>query len=384
MSKKTQIKDTLCVLPFSHLATHPAGQVTPCCESPLNAENDGVELNLNYNSIEEIRSCGSFTKLKQDMLNGIENKACEYCYSREKQGIESKRNRENRRWGLTEKTLDYFLKSPLIYTEMRLGNTCNLKCLICNPWSSSKWNEDAEVAGYSKVTIDRSWFKNLKVYNDLSNHSNSLKHIWFNGGEPTLIKEHMQFLLKLVEKNKSKEITLEYHTNGTNLPPKLIELWQNFKQIKLSFSVDDIEERLYYQRFPSKHDVVVNNIINIKNEGSINTDIEIVPTVSLYNVYNLDRLYKFYQDEVSIRVNIINFLTYPSKLAIFNLPDQDKDMLLEKYSNVLPQSVLGELKYNFFKEQSQGLDKFINFTKSLDNHRNISILDYLPEYSEYF
>jgi len=194
----------------------------------------------------------------------------------------------------------------------------------------------------------------------------------------------MQFLLKLVEKNKSKEITLEYHTNGTNLPPKLIELWQNFKQIKLSFSVDDIEERLYYQRFPSKHDVVVNNIINIKNEGSINTDIEIVPTVSLYNVYNLDRLYKFYQDEVSIRVNIINFLTYPSKLAIFNLPDQDKHMLLEKYSNVLPQSVLGELKYNFFKEQSQGLDKFINFTKSLDNHRNISILDYLPEYSEYF
>ena len=50
------MNDTFCVLPFTHLATHPDGDVTPCCESNLKPRTNGKILNLNTDSIEDIRN----------------------------------------------------------------------------------------------------------------------------------------------------------------------------------------------------------------------------------------------------------------------------------------------------------------------------------------
>lgn len=384
MSDYLKSKSTFCALPFTHLATHPDGTVTPCCESSYRSKNGSTVLNLNEHSVEQIRNSDSFNKLRSDMLNGIENSACDFCYSREKQDIDSKRIRENKKWGVNEDTFEYFTQNPLIYAEMRLGNTCNLKCLICHPWSSSKWNEDAEVVGYKKVKLDRTWFKDHKIYNQISQHSHSLKHVWFNGGEPMLIKEHYDFLEDLADNNTSNEITLEYHTNGTILPDRLTNIWKHFKSVEVNFSIDDIGDRLYYQRYPSQHSTSVKTITKLKERVDINTVITILPTVSLYNVFNLDKLYRFYNEDIGVNIDIINFLETPDNLAVWNLPEQFKRQLVDRYTGCLPQCTLDELQFNLFKKKSKGLDKFINYTKSLDNHRNISILDYLPEYTRYF
>lgn len=375
---------TFCVLPFTHLATHPSGDVTPCCESRLNSTTEGKHLNLNFDSIEDIRNSDSSKQLREDMLNGTQNPACNFCYKREQEGLESKRIRENRRWGITEQNYLDYVHSPLEYVELRLGNICNLKCSICHPWSSSKWNEDADAVGYEKLHLDRTWFKDNSFYKNLAKHSQTIKHLWFNGGEPTLIKEHYYILEELIDSGKSHEVTLEYHTNGTSLPKKLLKLWESFKSVRVTFSIDDVGDRLYYQRYPSNSKEVVKNIIKLKEYSTITSFIAVIPTINLYNIHNLDNIYNFYSNEIGVNVNLINYLHFPDNLAIYNLPEDRKKELFNSLSKSLPEYCIKELEYNFFKKHSQGLEKFINFTKSLDSHRNISILDYLPEYAEYF
>ena len=59
---------------------------------------------------------------------------CIDCVHNEQMGKDSKRLRS--------------LKRPanqITRWDLRPGNTCNLKCAMCNPWNSSKWYEDIDV-----------------------------------------------------------------------------------------------------------------------------------------------------------------------------------------------------------------------------------------------
>ena len=125
-----------------HLATHPDGRVTPCCESKLYARDNSEDMYLGRHSVDEIRNNNEFKKLRKDMLSGKLNSSCNFCYKKEEAGLESKRIRENKNYNLDYSNVDYLTKLPLHAVELRLGNVCNAKCVICHPGSSSKWNED--------------------------------------------------------------------------------------------------------------------------------------------------------------------------------------------------------------------------------------------------
>lgn len=376
MKKFKEVKDVFCVLPFTHLATHPHGGVSTCCESRYYAPN----LNLNSDKIDIIRNNDKFEEVRQFMLEGKKHSSCDFCYKREEKGLTSKRILDNKKYGLNSKTFNLFTDKPLISAELRLGNVCNAKCLICGPHSSSKWNEDAHVLGIEKNIIKKEWYKNLNVYNSLIEHSKDLSHIWFNGGEPTLIKEHYYLLEELIKVDRAKHIELEYHTNGTNLPSKLVSLWKHFKFTKVTLSIDDIDDRLYYSRFPTLHKKVCKNIETLIQA---NIHYDVIPSISLYNVYNIDQIYNFYKKEFAKEIRI-NFVRYPHKLAICNLPDSIKKELLIKYrNNKLPEKFIEEIKYNFDNGENLGLKEFLEYTLKLDKHRNLSLFDYLPEWQKW-
>lgn len=371
-----KVKDSFCVLPFSHLATHPDGGVTPCCESRHYAKG----YNLNNQNFKDILNSRDFEEVRQSMLEGRKHPSCNFCYKREEQGLDSKRIQENKKYNFNENTLEYFTSRPLISAELRLGNICNAKCLICNPWSSSKWNEDASVVYHKKVEFKQEWYKDLKFYSTLIENSHDLIHIWFNGGEPTLIKEHISLLERLVYLKKSNSISLEYNINGTNLPNKLLKLWKKFKQVNLSVSIDDINERLYYSRFPIRHTNVIENLQILSK-----TDFNIIinPTVSLYNIFNIHNVYKFFKTNFNKEI-VLNFVKRPLILTINNLPEECKlEVLNNVKSNNLPEQMYRDIEFNLYNGKNLGLTPFFNFTNKLDKHRNISILEYLPEYTRW-
>lgn len=373
---------SFCILPFTHLATHPDGKVTPCCESKLYAKDGDRDMLLSYDSIDSIRNSIPFKELREDMLRGALNTSCDFCYKREESGLESKRLRENKKYGIRYDDTDKYTDLNLTSVELRLGNICNAKCVICHPGSSSKWNEDIndEITslkeGYYKHVISNTWFRQDDFYKELLQHSSNITHLWFNGGEPLLIKEHLKFLLYLVENSLSSKIELEYHTNGTLITPKIIELWNNFKFVKVTLSLDDINERFHYSRFPLKFNDVEKGI-KLLVDNKIHYDI--IPTINLLNIANSTEIYEYFYNNYNKECQF-NYLRFPNFQNISNLPEYYKDKILN--SSRLPSHLLEQLRFELYTLENKGLSKAIQFYRALDKQRGINILEYLPEFQE--
>lgn len=133
------------------------------------------------------------------------------------------------------------------YIELRLGTVWNLKCITCNPFSSNRWNEDVKIfkgtefeKQYFKNNDKTEWYRSTEFYDDLIKHTPKLEEVWINGGEPTLIKEHSYFLQKLIDNGVAKNVNLHYSINLTRIPDTFIEIWKQFKKVRLSLSIDDL------------------------------------------------------------------------------------------------------------------------------------------------
>ena len=377
------ISKTFCVQPFNHLATHPDGKVTPCCESRFQAETNGKKLRLGIESIEDIRNSDSFNELRNDMLNGRFNSSCNFCYEKEKVGLESKRNIENSRMKVDFNNIEKYKDLPLEFIELRLGNTCNAKCIICHPAASSKWNEDVTdnlqsiVPGlYGKEHLTNKWFRSEDFYNDLLSKADQIKRLWFNGGEPLLIKEHLTFLEKIIDTGYNSNITLDYHTNASIINKKVLQLWDNFETTNITLSIDDINERFNYQRNPLDFKNVKANLDLTSNMG---VNFCIAPTVSLLNVFYISEIYDYYKSRYDCTI-VFNYLVYPEFQSITNLPKEIKNQIVEE--STLPDDLKKELEYELFIREGQELNLAFKFYRQLDKQRGLNIDSILPELTE--
>jgi hypothetical protein len=52
--------------------------------------------------------------------------------------------------------------------------------------------------------------------------------LYIVGGEPLIIDEHFESLERIIAKGNAHNMLIEYNTNLTNLPPRLIKMWEEF------------------------------------------------------------------------------------------------------------------------------------------------------------
>lgn len=389
-------KKTFCVLPFLHLATHPIGTVTPCCVTDMTndvstAKKNGFNMFLGKDRIEDISNSESFNVLRKKMVSGEIPLECKNCFLLEQNNLTSKRIESNKKF---EKSIDECFENvnqdgslkeiDYRYLELRLGSVCNLKCSTCNSFSSNRWNEDVSIFKgtkfekfYFKNEIKTEWYRDPQFYDELFEKCNKLEEIWINGGEPTLIREHGYFLTKLIDSGLAGTISLNYSINLTALPEHLIEIWKSFKKVTLQLSVDDLGDRNEYIRFPSKWDTIYENIKRISKEKDIFT-LELMQTVSLFNVCNINNFKKFSND-IGIYV-AHNYVNYPEFLHVSLLPDEMKTEMLNN-SNDLTKFELDKLKFELNKTSNTfTINDFFEYVNLLDLKRNTKITDYLHEW----
>ena len=282
-----------CPLPWIHLATRPNGDVRVCCtanasgagvvdskESGL-VTQDGHIMNLRDYSIEEIWNSSQMKATRLQMMNDEIPASCTKCFEEESNGITSKRQWETMVWkerldidsivATTEQ--DGSLPVSIPYFDLRLGNLCQLKCIMCSPHDSSSWIKEWKLQYPKYKTLelikdqkwddrnrDYTWYQNNKFLNEMKQQATFIKELYFAGGEPLLIPEHYKILEFMVETGNAENCVLRYNSNGLELPEKLFELWSHFKQVKFNFSIDALEERNDYIRYPSKWAAVVSNL----------------------------------------------------------------------------------------------------------------------------
>ena len=267
---------TYCVVPWTQLATNASGFYRVCCNAlpgkNLVQNKKGIPLSVYEHSANEAWSSETYQKIRREMLDSKRPEMCVRCFREEDSGVESARQKMNKRWSSSHHK-DSSPPISIKYVDLRLGNLCNLKCRMCNPYASNKWVDEwnqvvhsAELAPnyvLDKEQIDKlksmDWPSFEKTWENLYPVLESIEEIYLTGGEPFLSLEQVDLLKKMIQDGKAGKITLKYNTNLTCLPEKLISLWKNFKTVKINVSIDGLGTVNDYIRHPSSWKVVYNN-----------------------------------------------------------------------------------------------------------------------------
>lgn len=332
---------TFCPLPWMHLATHPEGKATLCCVSDHTnnmsaARTNGNVLNLNKNKVIEIVNSDYYVKVRQQMRNDIKPGACLRCYHEEDMQIKSKRQLELERFGSDYIDTNGVIEPNIKFIELRLGNLCNVRCRTCNPASSTQW-----ISEYNKLQselkfvthydgkINTDWTQSDTFWDDLLENSKDVQLIYINGGEPTLVEKHWNYLERLIERGLHKQVKLWYSINMTNLPDKLLDIWKQFKEVEIHASIDDLRERNSYIRRGTDWADVETNLHKLKDNSWINSSV--TQTISWMNIYHVP---EFYQYMNNLGFSVQSNLVYDPKFySISILPLDIKKHLAVKLKN---------------------------------------------------
>lgn len=411
---------TFCVLPWIHLATHPMGHVSLCCEADMtnnasssknlintidNKEYNGKIKFLGKDTITEIHNSDYFNKVRNQMLEGEKPSACMRCYNREDKGLDSKRLLEHREYPTYKieeavantNTNGSLKKTDLRFVEFRLGNVCNVKCRTCNPASSNRWKTDydklqngdwegadiiPQYRGIDWETFD--WCEDKNVYDDILDKCENLESLHINGGEPTLIKQHWHLLQNLIDKGFAKNIKIWYSLNMTAIPDIAFGLWAQFKAVEIRASIDDIEDRNYYIRHPTKWKNVLETVDQCLATDTVH--IKILQTISVYNFPYLVEFHNYWARYDS-RITIShNFVMYPNFMAPGVIPLSIRKKIIRDINacTIISDHQKHEIEKLFgIEEHDPEIWKlFINYTAELDKIRRESFSTTFPEFKE--
>ena len=433
------MSDTFCPIPWIFQAVRANGDIRVCCQANV-TKNQGVirkesgeAFNAGRDSLEESRNSSMMKSIRINMLNGTWSEECGRCKKEEENGLNSRRIYENQQWSFSidearqHTAEDGSIKNiPVSYYDLRFGNFCNLKCRMCGPTDSSAWYDDwIKLTGTNKfrdtsgeVTI----FENEKGYfstefdwpnyepfwDQLENNAHNIQHVYFAGGEPMLIERHYEFLEKCVELDVAKNIIIEYNTNATTLPTRVLNLWKSFKQVRIGASVDGMNGMQEYHRYPAKWEKILKNLYKIDNLPD-NVFSWLAFTVTAYNVNHMIDFMKwklkesnFRKINSTIRRPIVthHVAHHPKHLNVRVLPDQYKHHVSKRFdefvewiknnnfeahvikqaediANGIKNYMNGESYYeNHWKE-------FLDYTKKLDEIRNEKLLTTEPSFEKY-
>ena len=390
------------MLPWIHLSTHPSGHCSLCCIADhtdmkyFARDGENKLLNLSKNSPQEIMESASYQKTREMMLKGEYPPACRPCYDMEERGITSTRMKENKTSYTGETFGDGSYGNPenvdLRYLELRLGNVCNVRCRSCNPSSSSQWKKDYQKLiqitpsmgdTHPDSLCEFKWPERPGFWEELKQYPN-IEEIYINGGEPTLIKQHWKFLEDLIESGRAKDIKLWYSVNMTRMPDE-IEMWKEFKAVRIEASIDDLEHRNHYIRYPTKWEDV---LVSIERLNDHDVDWGIMQTITPMNVYYLAE-FKQWARKQEAWVSY-NFVKDPNYLDVRFIPQELKWEIMRMMPNVVLDpsdftSVVMTLD-RYWETKNKTLpnywDKFCEFNRNLDILRGESFQEIFPEFCE--
>ena len=378
---------TFCILPWMHLATNASGNLRVCCNSTPGENfimNNDKPFKIQKDDLEVAWNSPTYKKIRSELLNDIRPKMCTRCFREEDAGIKSARQGWNEKW---KEDIEYIINAPfnIKYVDIRLGNLCNLKCRMCNPYASNQWVkewnliEDALSPSEYNRLKSMDWPENKKTWQNLFSLANTVEEIYLTGGEPTIIKEQHKLLDYLIKNGQSKNIKLKYNTNLTNVPKHLLDKWLKFKKVQLNCSIDATGELDRYIRYPSNWNKIVENFETVRKLP--NVGIEIHCTVQMYNILRLQDLIEWaspYNHKI-----YFNILNHPEYLNIRCLPQDLKEHVQTTLNNYIElPKVKGIINYMFAEDWSDKLSKFKQYTEELDKSRNEDVYKLLPELKE--
>lgn len=300
---------TFCILPFIQYSTTTDGEIRLCCRSRAVGA-------IAESSLGEMWQGPVMEQVRSDLSEGRRRSECRACWELEDLGMVSLRQGQSIQRALVNKdrVLGWMSQRhlPGPHTlELKLSNLCNLKCRMCSPIASTPWlKEWPQIQEYynsgDRQSIQESYdfqvqkrepvldhfLTNPRFIADLAKFSDGIQELEFAGGEPLLDPLHYEVLKGVLP--RASEITLKYSTNLMMLGTRrfdVMELWRQFKQVKLTISIDGYPELNEYIRTGTVSSTFEKNLATVQSLP--NVELKASTCISTYNALFLRETYEY-------------------------------------------------------------------------------------------
>lgn len=362
---------TFCLLPFTHISSTNDGNYRACCcsEEIVIAKEDGTPYNMRKDNVLEVWNSDAYKKLRLDLLNGVKNSTCEYCWNYEAGGAYSKRQKTNDEKHDMYPDYNIFiedalanngaLSTPPTDLDIKVGTQCNLKCIMCYPGSSSLHADEQEdilargekLPGLLQMFDDRvKQFKfDLKSFNprdlDVENVVNNLDpslqqaiHLSLVGGEPLVNKTTTRILEQCVSKGYAENMMLQIITNLSVINPKTINLLEQFKHPMLCISYDHIDPNKFnFIRYPADYAVFKTNFETLWQNKKIEKKLS--TTWGIFNIFDFEEIFEEWETlaQRTDRRFVINFglIYYPNYFSLRYLEQEQKQEITDRIAEFM-------------------------------------------------
>lgn len=316
---------------------------------------------------------------KQNLLAGIQDPACDYCWKIENSGHESPRQY------LYLKSFDHSKfenykdnRVNLKKIEISLGNECNFQCIYCNPKFSSQWETDVKNKPY-KIFSDRYFYtideKNINNISDTIQwleQYKSIEKLEIIGGEPLQNKN----FFKIINLVNGKELGFSTNLSCKTYKPidKIFNLADKYEKISFHISIDSTGKNAEFSRYGMDFNRMIKNIEYVLSNAPPNVQVKFCSLMSSVTVRDFDNIValidKFYKDRTDIIWDIM-YCQNPSILSMATLPDNYKNSLVDKINAIKDRPYISGL------DSLKGVILTSTFNKTLYNQ----LKHFLEEFS---
>lgn len=406
MSNNKLNASTLCVQPWIGAVISTNGASGICCEIGIIDK----EHNIKTHNLRDFKSNKEARRLQEEMLAGEKPKDCNNCFAREEHGITSLRNLLNNNWLSWHKPIDFNFEENIENLEIQFSNICQLQCVMCHPIRSKKLTEVFnEISDEQPIFFENNkqhflthqksstqqnafeWADDVQIFEKIADDCNDVKRLFLNGGEPLLSKAHNPFLQKLIDKGIAKNIELTYSTNILLITQEHVDLWLQFKKVSMSLSLDDIEERNRFIRYPSDWEKVNEKLQFIYKYNHI-LKLHIWRTITFLNLpYTIDFLEFFKSNYPKLWIHMRS-IDAPQFLNPCYLPFDTKQKIITPILEYLNANNLTHLRSDILKildsgngeeANAQFLKDAIEYFEYLAKRRNFKLDEIFSKTYEY-
>jgi radical SAM protein with 4Fe4S-binding SPASM domain len=366
-----------CAVPWNHFEVWSNGDIRTCSK--------GLAFgNINETSIEDILNSNEIKSIKNDLLADKLNKNCHGCHKLTTPGEHyDLRNHYNPMFKSFDIDYENTQAFELHGIDLHWNNTCNFKCVYCNPLQSSL------IAEEQKIPVSRSSTQNInKIIEMIVKNQYVMKEIYFSGGEPLLIKHNATLLAQI----ENKELPLRVNSNisvANDNNPVFDEI-KKFKNVLWTVSAESTNERFNYIRNGGDWNSFINNLENIKKLGH---------KIRLNSVFFIGSLATIFDNIEYFIVNhnvtdiTINQLSGHSYLRPRNAGSELKEKTLARLEKLLASGLVTPQSNSYYnilrcqRELQLPVDNdtgYIKYFDQLDQLRNTNWRKVFSKVEQYF
>lgn len=419
-NKLNAVNNYFCIAKITDQTLRLDAGITYACHKAPQIQIDEHELEKNPFAI---FNPAELKKQKTNMLQGIKNSGCSYCWVREDANIVSRRFEYGAIYmaqhgsNIIEQIIQQGANHYPTELTISFNNTCNFKCIYCNADFSSRWAH--EINSYGSLTVvDSGKVSNKNVYEleqgknpyikafwkVLQEMSDHFKKITITGGEPLLNKDTFK-LLQLVTTTNIEVSLISNLTVKEKLINKLINYLKTYTKKQtfiLKTSIECTGDKTEYVRFGMNfklYDTNLRLVLDTVKNYNINAQIKICMTHNALSVTDIKNMFVYMQELREKYGNLIQFtnnvLTFPSCLNIRILPTLMKTNIIDFIKTNVNHAWVTDLEKQQWVELCDYMELPIdnyekqlkNFKQSiinLDSRRKLNFVKTFPELKNFY